>query len=76
MIVKCSNCGNPLDELPMLPFMEAVPDLKQWHGNVCTECKRVYCASCIEVGGPTPCPACGHPTDPAQLIALRQIGVA
>jgi hypothetical protein len=76
MDVICSSCGQALTELPMLPFMQAMPDLKQWHGNVCKDCKRVYCANCIEVGGPTPCPECGNPTDPAQLIALRQIGLA
>lgn len=75
MTVKCSKCGSPLREMPMLPFMATAPDMKQWFGNACTACKRIYCHNCIEVGGPTPCPNCGQPTQAAQLFILREIGV-
>ncbi len=73
--VKCSKCGNLLEELSDLPFIDAVPDMKQWFGNVCINCKRIYCNNCINVSGPTPCPNCGQPTEPAQLYHLRKIGV-
>jgi len=75
MIVKCSKCGNSLMEMPEMPWMRADPGMKQWFGNVCTHCKRVFCNNCIKVGGPTPCPNCDQPTDPAQLYVLQRIGI-
>jgi hypothetical protein len=76
LTVNCSKCGNPLIELPSLGALDAAaPDMKQWFGNVCINCRSVYCNNCIKVGGPTPCPKCGQPTVPAQLYSLRKIGL-
>ncbi len=47
----------------------------QWFGNVCLNCNSVFCANCIKVGGPTPCPKCGQPTMPAQRVELEKIGM-
>jgi hypothetical protein len=82
--IKCSLCGRELEYLggPMDMFptasvvgsKSALEALEQWRGNVCPGCKLVFCPSCIELGGPTPCPKCGQPTKPAQRVYLKQIG--
>lgn len=70
--VNCSSCGRPLEALPRIVHFS---DFDQWYGNVCTQCGRVYCNSCLEIGTPTPCPECGAPTQPAQRYYLRQAQV-
>jgi len=54
--VICSTCGKPLEALPRIIHFS---DFDQWYGNVCTQCGRVYCNHCLEIGTPTPCPECG-----------------
>jgi hypothetical protein len=78
--VRCSVCGKALQELGGVPAGAMVVGmdrsaLDQWMGNVCTNCNKVFCADCIEVGGPTPCPSCGQPTLPAQRMNLQSIGI-
>ena len=71
-VVRCSTCSNELERLDV-GIAENIPDLQQWHGNVCLRCQRVYCSKCLELGGPTPCPHCGEPTKPAQRLHLHAI---
>lgn len=71
-IVTCSRCGR---ELPLLSAFIPGEDFRQWFGNACSSCGGVYCSQCITVGGPTPCPGCGEPTQAAQLAVLRDAGV-
>jgi len=73
MDVQCTECGKQLRKLEGALFAQ-IPDLEQWFGNVCVTCGRVFCDSCMELGGPTPCPHCGTPTEPAQRMVLRRIG--
>ena len=75
LAVRCSECGRDLRKLQGGLFQE-IPEMEQWFGNVCVPCGRVYCDQCLELGGPTPCPHCGSPTEPAQRMVLRQIGKA
>ena len=72
--VRCSNCGDDVRRMTGGLFQNS-PELDQWFGNVCVPCKRVYCANCLRLGGPTPCPKCGVPTKPAQRMFLRSAGV-
>jgi hypothetical protein len=82
-IVRCSLCGKTLEYLGGLNQMfdaliykgsaKTNRAYEQWHGNVCLKCKLVFCSSCVEVGGPTPCPRCGQPTYPAQRRWLEAI---
>ena len=72
VIVTCSSCTR---ELPLLPGFSAGDEFRLWHGNVCLDCGRTYCAECISIAGPTPCPACGEPTEAAQVDALRRAGI-
>jgi hypothetical protein len=78
--VRCSECGKSLRHMGDVfgPGTTVIGDrgmLEQWLGNVCLNCKLVFCADCIKVGGPTPCPRCGQPTMPAQRVHLEEIGV-
>jgi hypothetical protein len=82
-VIRCSSCGNQLEYLGGLNQTfkpsASVPDLgeydpfEQWRGNVCLSCRAVFCPSCIEVGGPTPCPKCGRPTAPAQKDYIESL---
>jgi hypothetical protein len=72
VVVTCSSCGK---ELPLLPAFMPGEEFRQWFGNVCGACGRTFCSECIPVGGPTPCPTCGEPTEAAQLGSLREAGV-
>ena len=73
--VDCGVCGYKVWQHPQRGAQEAVlgPSL---FGNVCMSCKRVLCDQCIQVGGPTPCPECGRPTEPAGARELMEIGIA
>jgi hypothetical protein len=76
-MVNCSVCGRSIKQLEGGLFAGArPPTLDQWFANVCINCKRVYCSECIELGGPTPCPTCGEPTDPAYRKDLERIGLS
>jgi len=82
--VRCSLCAKELEYLGGLEQMfkpsasvlgaGSSDPFEQWRGNVCSNCRHVFCPDCIEVGGPTPCPKCGQPTEPAQRAYLEQIG--
>lgn len=79
-MVDCSVCGKALRELGGLPAGAVTIGMDRsaldlWMGNVCVDCKKVYCSDDIEVGGPTPCPTCGEPTLPAQRMNLERIGI-
>ncbi len=73
-MVKCSKCGSFLRRNPPMGAVEAVLG-PTYLGNVCLTCGKVFCAQCITVGGPTPCPDCGRPTEPAMRRELELIGV-
>ena len=76
-MVTCSVCGHSIDRLQGGLFATSSPaSLDQWLANVCMSCQRVYCAECMELGGPTPCPTCGEPTKPAQRMKLEPIGLS
>lgn len=81
--VRCSQCNNELEYLgdprsmfgprtSVLGSEATLSAMEQWRGNVCVKCRLVFCPKCIQVGGPTPCPKCGEPTDPAQRVYLEQ----
>lgn len=72
-IVRCSSCRQEIRRHDV-GIAESVPALQQWFGGVCVPCRRIYCSSCLQLGGPTPCPACGQPTKPAQRMHLQAIG--
>ena len=72
VVVRCSVCGK---ELPLLPAFIPGAEFRQWYGNACTTCGRVYCPECIAVGRPTRCAACGEPTKGTALPILREAGV-
>lgn len=71
--VRCSSCSTELKRLDV-DIADSIPDLQQWFGNVCVRCRWIYCSNCLQLGGPTPCPVCGEPTEPAQRLHLREIG--
>jgi DNA-directed RNA polymerase subunit RPC12/RpoP len=80
--IRCSVCGKSMSQIANVAQMPGVVTvgmnasaLDLWFGNVCVNCKKVFCADCIEVGGPTPCPTCGEPTLPAQRMNLERIGM-
>jgi len=79
--VKCSKCRKSLRYIgdgfaPGAIFIGGDRRmLEQWLGNVCLNCKLVFCGSCLKLGGPTPCPKCGQPTMPAQRMHLEKIGI-
>jgi hypothetical protein len=76
-MVSCSVCGRSIKRLEGGLFAASRPPaLDQWLANVCVNCRRVYCSECIELGGPTPCPTCGEPTEPAQRMYLEGIGLS
>lgn len=83
-VVKCSRCSKPLKWLGEDTFAPgarvvgspaALAGMEQWYGNVCLTCRVVFCATCIAVGDPTPCPKCGQPTAPAMRKYLEQAGL-
>lgn len=82
-LVKCSKCQTLLEYLgdprnmfgprtSILGSEATFHAMEQWRGNVCLECRMVFCPNCIKVGYPTPCPKCGKPTYPAQRAYLEQ----
>jgi len=84
--VVCSDCsaelehlGDPADAFSPGTLVVGSPALlrmmEQWRGNVCVDCRRVFCPRCISVGAATSCPKCRRPTHPAQRSYLEQAGL-
>ena len=82
-MIKCSQCGRRLKFLDsprsmfspttsVLGSNATMKALEQWRGNVCVDCRLIFCPKCITVGAPTPCPQCGQPTEPAQRVYVEQ----
>ena len=69
--VTCGSCGYPVWQHRPDPVLG-----RSLFGNVCTTCRKAFCDECIQVGGPSPCPRCGSPTEPAGENEVRAIGVA
>ena len=68
--LTCSSCGSVIPRIPGL--FGDVEGQQTWMGNACVPCGRVYCQRCIVLGGPTPCPICGTPTNAAQKHFIMQ----
>lgn len=78
-IIRCSKCSKPIKKTE--GFGGSVvggetSSLDTWFGNVCTRCEKAFCADCIKVGGPTPCPNCGNPTYPAMRRYIREANIS
>ena len=73
--VQCSCCRKKVERIKFGIYEEHMPKMHQWLANVCVKCKRIYCSSCMKLGGPTPCPVCGEETKPALRMFLQEAGL-
>ena len=82
--MNCSKCGKTLEAMGLFGglFSSSVSvlgagsasDFEMWRAQVCPKCKLVFCDGCLDLGGPTPCPECGNPTEPAYRGTLNAMG--
>jgi hypothetical protein len=83
--IQCSACNAPIEFIGGIAAQCPNADIAViggdgssmdlWRGQICSQCRRVYCGSCIELGRPSPCPSCGTRTEPANRRKLEQIGL-
>jgi len=83
-LLICSKCGTTLEFMgefggvfsssASVRGYGSSSDFDMWRANVCTKCRLVFCGNCIKLGYPTPCPECGHPTEPAYRGTINAMG--
>jgi hypothetical protein len=68
--IYCSKCGKEVIEL------DPILGMRSWCGNVCLECKKLYCTDCLPTSFKImPCPDCGKPTEHADEMNLVKAGI-